>query len=192
MKLAAMRYKDYVWPHNPRVYAIDYERRIGARKVPYGRYCLQDLGPAQRVMRGEGEFVGEEAYREFKKLATVFYQEGPGLLVHPVWQTSNAYFVELSLRQEPRPDYVRYAFAFWEGYEGHSTGVTVEKSGGTDGGGAAAREERAPVWHTVAPGETLWGIARDAGLSLTALIALNPQIKNPNLILAGEKVRVGG
>ena len=87
-----MRYKDYVWPHNPRVYTIEYKRTMGARKVPFGRYHLQDLGPAQRVMRGEGEFVGEGAYGEFKKLATVFYAGGPGLLVHPVWQTSNAYF----------------------------------------------------------------------------------------------------
>lgn len=44
--------------------------------------------------------------------------------------------------------------------------------------------------HTVRRGETLWGIARDYGLSLTELIALNPQIKNPNLILAGEEVRL--
>ena len=36
----------------------------------------------------------------------------------------------------------------------------------------------------------MWGIARDNGLSLTQLIALNPQIKNPNLILVGEKVRL--
>ncbi len=34
------------------------------------------------------------------------------------------------------------------------------------------------------------GIARDYGLSLTELIALNPQIKNPNLILAGEEARL--
>ena len=165
VKLAAMRYKDYVWPHNPRVYTIRYERSMGERKVPFGRYVLQDLGPAKRVMRGEGEFVGEGAYQEFKKLASVFYEDGPGLLVHPVWQTSNAFFVELSLKQEPRADYVRYTFAFWEGYEGR-------------------------VWHTVQRGETMWGIARDNGLSLTQLIALNPQIKNPNLILVGEKVRL--
>lgn len=189
MRLASMRYKDYVWPHNPRVYTIEYKRTMGARKVPFGRYHLQDLGPAQRVMRGEGEFVGEGAYGEFKKLATVFYAGGPGLLVHPVWQTSNAYFVELSLRQEPRADYVGYSFAFWEGYDGHSTGVpgdrgrrrTGDRPGRRYGGGAAAHG---------APGETLWGIARDYGLSLTELIALNPQIKNPNLILAGEEVRL--
>ena len=159
---------------------------MGERKVPFGRYHLQDLGPAKRVMRGEGEFVGEGAYQEFKKLASVFYEDGPGLLVHPVWQTSNAFFVELSLKQEPRADYVRYTFAFWEGYEGHSTGIQVsggEKPSAPSGGGGR-------VWHTVQRGETMWGIARDNGLSLTQLIALNPQIKNPNLILVGEKVRL--
>ena len=74
MKLAAMRYKDYVWPHNPRTYTIDYERRMAAQKVPFGRYHLQDLGLTRRVMKGEGEFVGPTAYEEFKKLASVFYQ----------------------------------------------------------------------------------------------------------------------
>ena len=38
MRLASMRYKDYVWPHNPRVYTIEYKRTMGARKVPFGRY----------------------------------------------------------------------------------------------------------------------------------------------------------
>ena len=39
-------------------------------------------------------------------------------------------------------------------------------------------------------GDTLWEIARRQGMGLEALISLNPQIKNPNLILVGEKVRV--
>ncbi|MFR4560427.1 MAG: LysM peptidoglycan-binding domain-containing protein [Flavonifractor plautii] len=82
-----------------------------------------------------------------------------------------------------------YSFAFWEGYDGHSTGVQVTGGGGEPETGPAAGtagERR----HTVRRGETLWGIARDYGLSLTELIALNPQIKNPNLILAGEEVRL--
>ena len=186
-----MRYKDYIWPHNPRVYAISFQREMGAAKVPFGRYQLQDLGPGHRVMTGEGEFVGPEAYREFKKLATVFYDEGPGLLVHPVWQTANAYFVELSLQMEPRADYVRYTFAFWEGYDGHSTGIQVTTPAGeAGGGGTAAGGQTAGRWHTVRQGETLWGIARSYGLELTEIISLNPQIKNPNLILVGEAVRV--
>ena len=43
MKLAPMRYKDYVWPHNPRVYSIDYERKMAVNKVPFGTCHLQDL-----------------------------------------------------------------------------------------------------------------------------------------------------
>ena len=83
MKLAPMRYKDYVWPHNPRVYSIDYERKMAVNKVPFGTYHLQDLGRTRRVMRGEGEFAGEGAYSQFGLLANTFYDPGPGLLIHP-------------------------------------------------------------------------------------------------------------
>lgn len=187
-KLAAMRYKTYVWPHNPRVYVLDFAREMAVRKIPFGRYRLQDLGPTRRVMRGEGEFVGEGAYEEFKKLASVFYSEGPGTLVHPVWQPASAYFVSLSLRQEPRADYVRYAFEFWEqdALGGGLKVVEREESGGTP--------QEAPadgrVFHTVVKGETLWGIARRYGTGLDHIIALNPQLKNPNLIYPGQEVRV--
>ena len=64
MNLSPMRYKDFTWPHNPRVYTIDYERRMAENKVPYGLYHLQDLGRGHRVMRGEGEFVGPDAYAQ--------------------------------------------------------------------------------------------------------------------------------
>lgn len=189
-KLAAMRYKDYVWPHNPRAYTIEYRREIAARKVPFGRYCLQDLGPTRRVMKGEGEFAGRGAYDEFKKLASVFYGQGPGLLVHPVWQSARAYFAALSLRQEPRADYVSYAFEFWECCDGCQEGLreiggeTV--STGSTGGGM----ESGDVWHTVAVGETLWSISLRYGTTVEKLVRLNPQVKNPNLIYPGERVRV--
>ena len=114
MLLTPMRYKEYVWPHNPRVYSIDYERIMAVNKVPFGLYYLQDLGRTRRVMKGEGEFIGEDAYTQFGQLANVFYSGGPGQLIHPLWQTANAYFVSLRLEQEPMRDYVRYSFEFWE------------------------------------------------------------------------------
>ena len=80
-----MRYKEYTWPHNPRVYSIDYERKMAVHKVPFGLYSLQDLGRTRRVMEGEGEFVGEGAYTQFGQLANVFHETGPGLLIHPIW-----------------------------------------------------------------------------------------------------------
>lgn len=189
MRLAAMRYKNYVWPHNPRTYTVDYERKMAVQKVPFGSYLLEDLGLTRRVMRGEGEFVGPDAYEEFKKLATVFYLPGAGPLVHPVWQSAEVYFVDLRLRQEPRADYVSYSFTFWEKQSETSSQprLTLTKREGS-GGQAETGENR---WHTVQAGETLWEIARRYGVGLTELIGRNSWIKNPNFIVPGEKVLVG-
>ena len=41
MILSPMRFKSFVWPHNPRVYSITYERKLAAHKIPFGRHCLQ-------------------------------------------------------------------------------------------------------------------------------------------------------
>ena len=171
MELSPMRYKNYVWPNNPETYSISYAREVAEHKLPYGRSVLQDLGMGCRRMEGEGEFFGENAYEEFKKLATVFYEGGAGVLVHPVWQTTRAYFVALSLAQKPLRNYVRYRFAFVETVEDESTAPTVRE-------------------HTVVAGDTLWGIARKYGTSVETLLSKNPQIKNPNLIAVGERVRV--
>lgn len=187
-KLANMRYKTFTWPHNPRTYTIRFERRMASHDTPYRKSRLEAMGLAHRVMRGEGEFFGPQAYEQFKALACLFYENTPGVLYHPVWQTVNAYFVELALEQEPRAEYVRYSFAFWEcGDEKRTFGLkelAEEKENSKTGGESGA------VYHTVVHGDTLWAIAQQYNLSLTQLIARNPQIKNPNLILPGEKVRV--
>ena len=83
--LSPMRFKNFVWPHNPRVYSITFERKMAVHKIPFGRHRLQSLGQTRRVLKGQGEFAGEGAYDTFKKLASVFYEETPGVLVHPVW-----------------------------------------------------------------------------------------------------------
>ena len=199
MNLAPMRYKDYVWPHNPETYTISFKRQVAVAKVPFGRYGMQDLGMSYRVMEGEGVFAGKGAYDEFKKLASVFYQGGPGLLIHPVWQSANVYFVGLALAQEPKQDYVRYTFTFWEDesrYRQKLVPVGQKKTTGAvskpaapssaGNGGAAAGAE----YHTVTQGETLWGIAQSRGMSLGQLLVLNPQLKNPNRISAGQRLRV--
>lgn len=190
--LSPMRYKNYIWPHNPRVYSIDYGKTLVAHKIPYGLYRLQNLGRTNRIMAGQGEFVGEDAYSQFGMLANVFYEDTPGLLVHPLWQVSNAYFVSLRLEQEPRPDYVRYSFVFWEDYS--QTGDLVLRvtgsTGGTEGGAQSTAASSAPQYHRVVKGDTLWALAKTYGLTLSELIALNPQIKNPNLIYVGDEVRV--
>ncbi len=186
MELESMRFKDFVWPHNPRIYRISFERPTVVHKIPYGRYCVQDLGMGCRILRGEGEFVGEDAYDTFKDLASLFYQNSPGLLIHPVWQNAWAYFTELSLKQEPRKDFVSYRFAFQEAYPGIQTGLRkVEKKEATAG-------QRTEKTHMVKKGETLWAIARRYGLTVEELLMVNGNIKNPNLIYVGQKVVIPG
>ena len=194
MLLAPMRYKDYTWPHNPEVYTVEHQRRMAVHPVPYGRCVVQDLGGAYRVLRGEGVFAGENAYEQFRKLVEVFRQDGPGLLVHPVWQAERAWFVELTVTEEPLPDYVRYSFAFWEDWGGYDGGLTENDDGGTapwtgSQSTAAAATDTGAVY-IVKKGDTLWGIAKRYGVALTGLIAANPQIKNPNLIYPGDRVNI--
>ena len=185
MNLAPMRYKDYVWPHNPETYTIAFKRSVAVAKVPFGRYGMQDLGLSYRVMEGEGVFAGKGAYDEFKKLASVFYGGGPGLLIHPVWQAAQAYFVSLELAQQPLEDYVRYRFAFWETSPLDTSLIRVSEAGGSGGG---AKNAAGGAAYTVRSGDTLWGIARERGVTLAALLKANPQIRNPNLIAVGERV----
>lgn len=185
MILSPMRFGDYVWPHNPRIYEIEYKRRIVCNKVPFGLYTLTDLGRDQRVLRGEGEFAGAEAYAEFKKLACMFYVREPKVLTHPVWQNALAWMVKLKLRQEPRGDYVAYEFEFWECYDGYDLKAAeiVKKTESASAAAAVSKTE-----YVVKKGDTLWGLAVKNSLTLDALLALNPQIKNPNLIYVGDIV----
>ena len=190
MRLQPMRYKDYTWPHNPETYTVEYRRQVVAHKVPMGGWVLQDLGETQRILQGEGTFAGETAYEDFQALAQVFFQEGPGLLVHPVWQGISAYFVSLELAEEPLPDYVRYRFVFWEDSRPVKTGLTelpAEEAAGGQQDAAAAPAAGRHV-HVVKNGDTLWGLAQSYGVSLTEIIRANPQIKNPNLIYPGNQV----
>lgn len=183
VRLVPMRYKTFIWPHNPHTYSISFQRQVAGHKVPFGRYCLQDLGLTARVLEGEGEFVGEDAYERFKELASLFYGGGAGLLIHPVWQTSNAYFTELSLTQKPLPDYVAYRFAFQEDSSSCRTGLTSLTAA------TAAAAERSC---TLAQGDTLWAVALRYGVTLEELLAANPAISNPNRIQAGQKVVIPG
>ena len=190
MVLTPMQYKRFVWPHNPRSYTIRYERQVAVHKIPFGRYAMQDVGLTRRVMSGEGEFFGPKAYDTFKELASTFYEGGPGVLIHPVWQTERAYFVSLEAVEEPLPDFVRYRFEFWEDWGGYEGEWREVPAGGESAGHPAAGAAGTARAHTVRQGETLWGIARQYGVELAALLRANPGIKNANLIYPGEAVRI--
>ena len=192
MLLTPMRFKTFTWPHNPEMYTVELRRRIAVHEVPFGGCVMQELGSSYRALKGEGVFAGSGAYVQFQELEAVFQEEGPGLLVHPVWRTERAYFAALEAVEEPLPDFVRYRFEFWEDWGGYDSGLkaVAADSGGSGGGGQAGNSASAARVHTVRKGDTLWGIAKQYGVELAALIRANPQIKNPNLIYPGEAVKV--
>ena len=45
-------------------------------------------------------------------------------------------------------------------------------------------------YYLIQNGDTLSGIARKFGTTVEVLMALNPRIKNKNLIYAGDRIRV--
>lgn len=191
MRLTAMRFKDYTWPHNPEIYTVENRRRVAVHKTALGSCVFQELGVSYQVLRGEGAFTGRKAYEQFQRLEEVFRSAGPGQLIHPVWKARRAYFVSLKLTEEPLPDYVRYRFEFWEEPEERGLpSVSILDPEPADGGGSGGGTGQGSGVYVVRKGDTLWGIAKRWGVTLKALIAANPQIKNPNLIYPGNEVRI--
>lgn len=172
--LSAMRFKTFVWPHNPRDFKVVWQRRVTVLDAPGGRYFLQEIGKTCRTFQGVGEFCGPDAYKQLQKLARVFQEDGPGLLVHPLWDSRMVYFTRLELTQEPRQDYVAYTVSFTE--------VRDDKEEDGFLGGA--------FYLTVGPDDTAWSIAQRYSLDIAELLQINPKISNPNLLKSGQEVRL--
>ena len=181
--LLAMRYKDFVWPNNPRTYTLACKRQTAAQMMPMQGFAVQDLGRGYAILRGEGEFFGAGAYDQFKRLLEVFEQDGAGVLIHPAWQSSKALFTSLKLTQEPRENYVAYSFEFCE-----------ERPGGLGSDGQqltnmSGLQERG-VYHPMGAEETAWSVVRKYLLTMTEFLRMNPEIDNPNHVQPGQKVRI--
>lgn len=84
-------------------------------------------------------------------------------------------------------------FAFAEKVVSAGEGGNAGSSDDNDSSFTSATEEKVsvPVEYTVVKGDTLGKIARKNNLTLSELLALNPQIKNPNRIYPGQKIIVG-
>lgn len=209
-----MKFKGYAWPHNPRVYSVAATRDVASHKIPGGDWYSRDMGGCLRVVSGEGEFTGEDAYEQFKQLYSLFSEGGEGQLIHPIWKTMTAYFTALTLVQEPKADYVYYKFTFTEcGRDADSAALTVVNDASIISPEVAiaikklkylsyfaepaakyrvlaASKSGARIYHAIRRGETVWTVCALYGISYAVLIGLNPSLKNPHLLTVGVSVRI--
>ena len=112
--MAAMRYKSYVFPHNPARLEVEGKALVAGAHCPGYGPVYQHLGTAQRVITGEGSFFGPGAQGDYAALGQVFFQAGPGMLFLPAMTPVRAFFTRLAYLGQGDGEIIRYAFQFVE------------------------------------------------------------------------------
>ena len=171
MIYSTMQYKDYVWAHNPKSINILSSRDIKEALIPYCGNEFQDYGMEKRIVKGIGEFYGENCLEQYKVLVDLFNKKGTGYLSLPNVPPFLAIFKSLRLEGSAKPNILSYSFEFWECLKKE----TENKSLLTN-------------FHVVTQGQNLWDISFLYDIKVEDLLAINKNIKNPNNLILGEKV----
>lgn len=100
----------FTWPNNPE----RYEEKCVREPIVGENGGLSGVGPAQRIITGNGVFCGATAYANFKALLVLMDRGDAADLIHPIWGTRKVYLTELVSGMEPREDFVSYTFTFRE------------------------------------------------------------------------------
>lgn len=173
MNLNAMKYKNYVWTYNPSTINVSVVRDLKEISIPFKGSIIQDFGREKRVVSGQGQFFGEDCFNQYDALFEVFKQGGSGYLSLPGMDSFLAVFRELEVTGDVMPNVINYSFEFWED-------VSSETNE------AYSQEE----YYTVLEGDTLWSISMKYNVAVETLLQLNANIKNPNQLNAGERVKL--
>ncbi len=173
MNSDVMKYKNFVWLHNPSTIDITVARDLKEAKIPFKGSVIQDFGREKRIVSGSGQFFGEDCMAQFESLFLVFKQGGAGYLSLPGIDSFLALFKDLKLIGNSMPNVVNYSFEFWEDLSSTATKLDFQAD-----------------FYTALEGDTIWSIAANFELSIDTLMALNPSVKSPNQLNAGEKVRL--
>ena len=160
--LAAMKYRNFVWPNNPKTFEVEYRRTLHSYKLPFSGYVVQNLGLQNKIIRGEGEFT---------------------------WPTMRAYFAKLNLREEPREDYVHYSFEFWE-YIGNKFEDMADAMDDFDYDDPAASLPGLKRYTMAVEGDTLRILAAKFNVTVEQMCSMNPTVAGPDTALTvGQIIR---
>lgn len=171
MELALMRYKGISLWCNPVSVEIT-TRRLTSDYTTYGYGEIHsDIGAGCAVIKGVLELRGEHCIDMYADLRKLQKDPGAGILYVPGYQPIRALFTKLKANADATPEKILCTFEF-----------TEENS-------ASEHKPRKSI-HTAAEGETLFDIAYICGLKVDELLKLNPQIRRPDEIAAGEKIKI--
>lgn len=192
MKLPSLQYKDYIWPHNPTTYSVQFVKDLAEHKyVNVSGAEIEDFGIGARIFSGSGAFFGLTAYSQFSILAKTFYEKGPGKLIHPVWMPTMAIFSKLSVKEEPLPYYVEYDFEFIESRDIDVIKELIQHKTNNNNNNNTNNQQSSgkSVTHTVKQGETLSYIGQLYGVPWRQIATDNTKlIKDPNSLQIGWKL----
>ena len=170
MILSLMSFGDFHWLHNPLELKIENRIISHTRIYPDKGEKLYSNGKTCRVITGKGELLGSDCGEKFHRLYEVFSKGESRVLSLPLFGPVYAKFIALEVLGDTTPDILTYSFEFVE-----------DDSFSHD----EIRESC-----EVKTGETLFDIAYREGVELNTLVRLNPQIKRPDELSKGERVRL--
>lgn len=172
--VSLMKFKDFVWTKNPEKLSVSIKRDVKELQIPFYGAIMQDYGAKKRVISGEGEFVGDQCLQTYKALSALFEEGNSGVLKLPDLPALIAKPISLSYVATTRPNVLRYQFMFWEDL---SKPLPIPE----------VNPYR--LHYTVKEdGENLWYIANEEHTTVEELLQLNPQMKWPSCLIAGEQV----
>lgn len=205
IKLAPMKYKDYVWMFNPKTTTYSASKSYVQHKYPEIWLTeIEDMEANVAVISGSGEFFGPAAYLEWDKLNTVYRSHGPGVFFHPVYKdVTLALMTKLEGIVDPTGNYVSYTFEFIQHQyisdaqavkPDPDHNVTLAPLGGSTDGSSSSSSGGGGGTYTVVDGDTLWGIAAskygDGSKYETIYDANRDQLSNPDVIQVGQVLNI--
>lgn len=171
MIISSMRFGGFEWKHNPlSVQLLHSNTLIKYNLRSRGTYA-DSLGRGLRVVKGKGEFAGEDCIAKYKELAEVFAKGQKALLSIPFETPFYAYFTELVLVAQPSPDFCEYTFEFTEAQ-------------------TSSQKKALQVYIPQDEGETLFDVAYKFNVSVDRLVEINPQLRRADDLPPNEEVRL--
>lgn len=111
-KLLSIKYKDYVFPHNPETTSFKCDRSYIKHKYPnLAGNELEDFSINAIVITGRGIFFGANAYKDFNRLFKEFKKDGVGDFSHPIYsEVTRGLMVSLESTVNAEVDTIEYSF----------------------------------------------------------------------------------